>query len=217
MRRVVPFIGEQQIARADTELERSKRSSGRVIDEVVSNADAESSWDDTINPESPPKNPSAGVGVSRPGASGKGKMLVKTNAPRQGFDVSGAHKNQTQTTRSTTFVPAGMPTMEWVAVNNGRGMRITICGNIDHNLRSEWNRLLAEIEGNEAGEFEFNLTQAPSLSLTGLGMLLLFKERKTTRYDAIRLCHCNREVAQLLHWTGMDKYFVIQADQQHDT
>lgn len=221
MRRVVPFIGEQQIARADNELERAKRSSGRVIDEVVSAADAESSWDDIVRPEGMESNESAphqsSVGVSRPAT--KGKSLVKSPAPKYlpaTGSVGAASKSSDAQTRSTIFVNPNAPTMEWVSVNSGRGLRITINGVIDHNLRSEWNRLLEETEGNEAGEFEFNLTQTPSLSLTGLGMLLLFKERKATKRDAIRLCHCTKEVSQLLHWTGMDKYFVIQSDHKLD-
>lgn len=222
MRRVVPFIGEQQIARADTELERAKRSSGRVIDEVVSAASAESSWDDIVRPDGMQSNEPAphhsNVGVSLP-ATPKGKSLVKSSAPRYvpaTGSVGASGKKADAQTRSTTFVNSNMPTMEWVSMNSGRGLRITISGSIDHNLRSEWNRLLEETEGNEAGEFEFNLTQTPSLSLTGLGMLLLFKERKATKRDAIRLCHCTKEVSQLLHWTGMDKYFVIQSDHQLD-
>lgn len=215
MRRVVPFIGEQQIARADTELERVKRSSGRVIDEVVSAADAESSWEDIVNPATESKEPKphqTGVGISRPPASAKGKTLFKSSPVASSTN---RHVEEGRT-RSSIFIPAGMPTMEWVAMNNGRGLRITVSGSIDHNLRSEWNRLLAETEGSDAGEFEFNLTQTPSLSLTGLGMLLLFKERKASKRDAIRLCHCTKEVSQLLHWTGMDKYFVILSDQHHE-
>lgn len=219
MRRVVPFIGEQQIARADTELERAKRSSGRVIDEVVSAADAESSWDDIVRTDGAQPNQSqphqTSVGVSRPAASTKGKALVKSSSSAVG-STGAVTKTPEAHARTTTFVNPRAPTLEWVSMNNGRGLRITISGSIDHSLRTEWNRLLDETEGSEAGEFEFNLTQTPSLSLTGLGMLLLFKERKATKRDAIRLCHCTKEVSQLLHWTGMDKYFVILSDHQFD-
>lgn len=218
MRRVVPFIGEQQIARADTELERAKRSSGRVIDEVVGSDNAESSWDDIVKANNPEghdelKPHQSSVGVSLPTPPAKGKSIVKTSVK---YTPGPAGKSSAPDTRSTTFVHSSMPTLDWVPINSGRGLRISISGNIDHNLRSEWNRLLEETEGNGAGEFEFNLTQTPSLSLTGLGMLLLFKERKASKRDAIRLCHCTKEVSQLLHWTGMDKYFVILSDQQHD-
>jgi anti-anti-sigma regulatory factor len=70
--------------------------------------------------------------------------------------------------------------------------------------------LLAETDANGIGQFEFNLTQAPNLSLTGLGMLLLFKERKGAERGDIKLCHCNKNVWDLLQWSGMDKYFTIQ-------
>lgn len=223
MRRVVPFIGEQQIARADTELERAKRSSGRVIDEVVSAADAESSWDDIVRPSDVQPNEvlphQSSVGVSRPTPPAKGKSLVKSSGPKYSPTTGSAgsvNKIPEAHARSTTFINPHAPTLEWVPMNNGRGLRITISGSIDHSLRTEWNRLLDETEGSEAGEFEFNLTQTPSLSLTGLGMLLLFKERKASKRDAIRLCHCTKEVSQLLHWTGMDKYFVILSDHQLD-
>ena len=103
--------------------------------------------------------------------------------------------------------------MDWVSINSGRGLRVSIHGNIDNNLRKEWSRLLEETEGTDIKEFEFNLNETPALSLTGLGMLLLFKERKRSARDAIKLCNCNKEVAQLLEWTGMDKYFVIQNTQ----
>jgi len=215
MRRIVPFIGEQQIARADTEQERAKRSSGRVIDEVVGDGSAESSWDDIVQPAPDEvRAHNSGAAVTRPAITPKGKGLVKGTVPKyipgSGMTSASAADNS----RNTTFVPVNTPTLDWVCINSGRGLRISVSGNIDHNLRAEWNRLLEETEGNGAGEFEFNLMQTPSLSLTGLGMLLLFKERKASKRDAIRLCHCTKEVSQLLHWTGMDKYFVILSDQQ---
>lgn len=107
--------------------------------------------------------------------------------------------------------------MDWVRVNNGRALRVTIHGNIDNNLRKEWSRLLNDADSADVKEFEFNLRETPALSLTGLGMLLLFKERKGSMRDDIRLCNCNKEVVQLLHWTGMDKYFAIENTQISDT
>jgi anti-anti-sigma factor len=97
-----------------------------------------------------------------------------------------------------------------VSINDGRGLRVSVYGNIDNDLRKEWTRLLNDPQAANIKEFEFNLNETPSLSMTGLGMLLLFKERKGSARDAIKLCNCNKEVAQLLQWTGMDKYFVIE-------
>ena len=101
--------------------------------------------------------------------------------------------------------------MDWVRINNGRGLRVTIYGNIDNDLRKEWSRLLSDPESADVKEFEFNLNETPALSLTGLGMLLLFKERKGAALNEIKLCNCNKDVTQLLQWTGMDKYFVIES------
>lgn len=200
MRRLVPFVGEKQIARPDTDQERAKRAAGRVIDEVVSTADGESSWDDLVPNDWPSKpltpKPPTGAGVTRPA-----KVGFSPGSPRASQSL----------TRTTTLVYSDKPTLEWISINNGRSLRISIQGNIDHELRPEWQRLLDETQDVAAAEFEFNLAHAGALSLTGLGMLLLFKERKGSSREAITLFNCNKEVAQLLHWTGMDKYFVIQA------
>ena len=89
-------------------------------------------------------------------------------------------------------------------------MRINISGTIDQALRREWLRLLRETASKDVDQFEFNLTRTPALNMTGLGMLLLFKEQKRSQRQNITLCHCNRQVWELLQWTGMDRYFVIQ-------
>ena len=126
--------------------------------------------------------------------------------------IPASHSPANHSPARTSTIIYDVPSLEWVLINNGRGLRINVSGNIDHSMRTEWRRLLEETESNGAGEFEFNLSHSPALSLTGLGMLLLFKERKGSVREAIKLCNCNKDVAQLLRWTGMDKYFVIQSN-----
>lgn len=212
MRHHVPFVGERKVVRADDEQARTKRMSGRVIDDVVGDGKVESSWDDVVpkgwNDKSQPKPAEvvARASVSVPKgqvpikAGGKSLPPAKTIAPKKAV-VSNA----------VTFSDSAG--MDWVAINNGRGLRVSVYGNIDNDLRKEWTRLLNDPEAANIKEFEFNLNETPTLSLTGLGMLLLFKERKGSSRDAIKLCNCNKEVAQLLEWSGMDKYFVIETTQ----
>lgn len=220
MRRHVPFVGENQIARAEGDEEQGKRATGRVIDEVVNTSSGESSWDDLVPSVWPspaqPEQPSASITLGGKGSdmkpsSGKGSatggksLQSRIIPPRTHVPV-----NQSPS-RSTTII-YDKPSLEWVLINHGRGLRINVSGSIDHNMRTEWRRLLDETESNGAGEFEFNLSHSPALSLTGLGMLLLFKERKGSMREAIKLCNCNKDVAQLLRWTGMEKYFVIESN-----
>lgn len=218
MRHQVPFVGEAKIVRADDDLARAKRTSGKVIDDVVGNGVAESSWDDVVKPgwldKSQPKKIFQGdarvsVSVPKPGvplkAAGKSLIPGSLAKSRAVPKINGAYSG------ALTF--ADSASLDWIPINNGRGLRINIYGCIDHDLRKEWNRLLSDTEENGIHEFEFNLTETPALSLTGLGMLLLFKERKKSARDDIKLCNCNTEVIQLLHWTGMEKYFHIQAAQ----
>mgnify|MGYP003576181605 CR=1 FL=1 len=210
MRHHVPFVGERKVVRADDEQARSKRMSGRVIDDVVGDGKVESSWDDVVpkgwNDKSQSK-PSASVpkgqvpikaGVNKPGPGNKSiSSNSKTIQPKKNVSAS-----------AITFSDSA--SMDWVSINDGRGLRVSVYGNIDNDLRKEWTRLLNDPQAANIKEFEFNLNETPALSMTGLGMLLLFKERKGSARDAIKLCNCNKEVAQLLQWTGMDKYFVIE-------
>lgn len=101
--------------------------------------------------------------------------------------------------------------IDWKPIRNGHCLRINISGKLDLELRKEWQRLLRETAASSAGQFEFNLTRTPELSLTGLGMLLLFKDQKKSQRQDIKLSDCNRQIFELLQWTGMDKYFVIHA------
>ena len=211
MRHHVPFVGERKVVRADDEQARAKRTSGRVIDEVVSDSKAESSWDDVVpdgwvdKSRPKPLEPAAKVSASipkshvpfKPGVKAQPSTALK-NAPTKKSTAAG----------SVTFSDSA--SMDWVPINNGRGLRVSVHGNIDNDLRKEWSRLLNDTESANIKEFEFNLNETPALSLTGLGMLLLFKERKGSTRDAIKLCNCNKDVTQLLQWTGMDKYFSIQ-------
>jgi len=202
MRNSVPFIGEEQISRADTEQASAKRQSGKLIDDVIGNPDAESSWDDVV-PDSWSRNRSKALrpspGISKP-------ITIPQLAGKQ--LIPGLGKTKTPSSNGKKAILAAF--VDWVPINSGHGLQINITGKMDHNLRDEWRRLLEETMDSATDEFEFNLTSAPSLSMTGLGMLLLFKERKGSSREAIKLCNCNKDVWQLLNWTGMEKYFVIQ-------
>jgi anti-anti-sigma factor len=213
MRHLVPFVGERKIVRADDEQARIKRSSGRVIDEIVGDGKVESSWDDVVpdgwldkSQPKPPASPVASASTS----------LSKTKVPiTAGSKTSGASavKKTAPSNSGPSLTFSDSASMDWVRINNGRGLRVSIHGNIDYDLRKEWSRLMNDSESADIKEFEFNLNETPALSLTGLGMLLLFKERKGFARDAIRLCNCNKDVTQLLQWTGMDKYFSIEHTQ----
>ncbi len=210
MRNFVPFIGEEQISRADSEQAKQKRQSGKMIDDVMSSAGAESSWDDVVpdtwsGNRSKALRPSPGIRKPVPAQQPLvGKQLVQGAAPKV--------QSKVPLYESSVGKPKGnlAAFVDWVPINSGHGLRINVTGNIDHNLREEWRRLLEGTAAISAKEYEFNLTSAPTLTMTGLGMLLLFKERKGSSREAIKLCNCNKDVWQLLTWTGMEKYFVIQ-------
>ncbi len=127
-----------------------------------------------------------------------------------------SHASTNTPLRTTTFVYSDGPSLDWVPINNGHGLRINVNGNLDFNMRNDWNRLLDETRDVKLSEFEFNMASSDSLSLAGLGMLLLFRESKSTSNNHISLKNCNREVAQLLFWAGMDKYFTIVSSQALD-
>lgn len=210
MRHHVPFVGERKVVRANDEQARAKRTSGRVIDDVVGEGPQESSWDDVVpngwldkSKPNPAPKPAAHASVAVPRAH----VPLKAG-PGKGAPVK---KKLASSVSAVTFSDSS--SLDWVSINSGRGLRVSVHGNIDNSLRREWSRLLDETEGSDIKEFEFNLNETPALSLTGLGMLLLFKERKGSARDAIKLCNCNKEVTQILEWTGMDKYFVIQNTQ----
>lgn len=192
MRKSVPFIGEELIARANSSAETSAQ--GKVIDDILSTADGQSSWDQLVKsaPEKPAK-----------------KLAPKT--VNVGNLDSKPHPSSDQNFTPLTSA-AGVPIakLDWLPINSGHCLRISISGNMDIQLRKEWYRLLQETAASGIGQFEFNLTRTPELSLSGLGLLLLFKEQKKTQRQDIKLKHCNDQIHELLLWTGMDKYFVIQ-------
>jgi anti-anti-sigma factor len=214
MRHLVPFVGERKVVRADNEQARIKRTTGRVIDEIVGDGNIESSWDDVVptgwvdKSKSKPTAPAstANTSAAQLKAHVPMKVGVKTNAAKKAVP-------STAIAASASLTFSDSASMDWVRINNGRGLRVSIHGNIDNDLRKEWSRLMNDAESADVKEFEFNLSESPALSLTGLGMLLLFKERKAVARDAIKLCNCNKEVTQLLQWTGMDKYFAIENTQ----
>ncbi len=190
MRPPVPFIGEELIFRDDENPGDSKRH-GQIIDEVLSTATDTSSWEDSVPVSSSGSPPAA--------APAKHRTATTATIPAG-----------TTTVHKPSSLSDIGPRMEWIPINNGHGLRINISGTIDQELRREWLRLLRETASKEIDQFEFNLTRTPALSLTSLSMLLLFREQKRSQRQNITLCHCNRQVWELLQWTGMDRYFVIQ-------
>lgn len=202
MRRKVPFMGEGQIARSTDEEAQAKKARGHLIDDVLSTQKQASTWDDLVASDYPtPGN--APPKVSRPHAA-------VPKPARKSVPVTPGPTFKKAVIESSFSDADFIPTIDWLPINGGHSIRINVCGNLDQNLRSEWRKLLAETEGSGVGQFEFNLTESPTLSLTGLGMLLLFKEQKGSSRSDIKLCHCTKEVWQMLQWTGMDKYFTIQ-------
>jgi len=208
MRHLVPFVGEYKVVRADDEQARLKRTTGRVIDEIVGDGKVESSWDDVV--------PAGWVDKSKPQSDAQSKTQVPIKAGAKTSSASAVKKAMPSTADAASHTCSASASMDWVRINNGRGLRVSIHGNIDNDLRKEWRRLMNDTESADVKEFEFNLKETPALSLTGLGMLLLFKEHKGSARDAIKLCNCNKDVTQLLHWTGMDKYFAIENTQISD-
>lgn len=193
MRRSVPFIGEDFIQRDSNNADAPKQNS--IIDEVLGAETGNSSWDEVVSnwPSRVASEARASVSVSRPAAP-------KSNTPMRKVIAAGEQRAH----------------IDWKPINNGHCLRISVNGNMDLALRNEWHRLLREVSTNGIGQFEFNLTQTPELSLTGLGMLLLFKEYKKSQRQDIKLCHCNQQIRELLQWTGMEKYFVIQGKSGSD-
>ena len=189
MRPPVPFIGEELILRDDENPGDSKRH-GQIIDEVLSTATDTSSWEDSV--------PVSSSG-SPPAPQAKRRTTATATIPAG-----------TTTVHKLPSLSDTGPRLEWIPINNGHGLRINISGTIDQALRREWLQLLRETANKEIDQFEFNLTRTPALSLTSLSMLLLFREQKRSQRENITLCHCNPQVWELLQWTGMDRYFVIQ-------
>ena len=207
MRSLVPFVSEQKTVRGDGPEAQQKRAQGRVIDEVVEGENAPSSWEDAV-PESARERSKPGAGVVLPSLTpaSKGKQPSLTAKAQ---DVK-AYKQPKASRNHSAPAFADGPILEWKLINQGRGIRVDVLGNIDHTLKPEWQRLLAEVEASDLREFEFNLSDTPALSLTGLGMLLLLRERRGLK-DVISLLNCNPRVTELLQWCGMEKYFKVVA------
>jgi anti-anti-sigma factor len=200
MRRKVPFLGEENVTRANDEEAQTKKSRGQLIDDVLSTHSQPSTWDDhvAVNYSAPFEAPKASASKIPPPRLSRSRSVPVTSGPvlkKAMFESMYSHANTSA--------------INWLPINSGHGLRINILGSLDQNLRHEWRRLIAETDVNGVGQFEVNFTEAPTLTLTGLGMLLLFKEQKGSERGDIKLCHCNKEVWQMLQWTGMDKYFTI--------
>lgn len=192
MRQPVPFIGEELLIRGE---DSEGDTHGRLLDDILSTEGNESSWDEIAS------NWPSRASTPEPHAS-----VTKATTPKpQPKSKPTPPKPKTPLAKAVSASH-----MEWIPINNGHGLRINVTGNMDLQLRKQWQQLLRETSASNIGQFEFNLAQAPELGLTGLGMLLLFKDQKKSQRQDIKLCHCSPRVRELLHWTGMDKYFVIQ-------
>jgi anti-anti-sigma factor len=192
----VPFLGESRIHRAEDEEREAKNTQGQAIDEVMSTFSDATSWDD--------------VAIQPPVLDQPVLSISAMPHASVAIPVRRATHTQGAALKKAIIESNYSVGMSWIPINNGHGLRINILGNMDAMLSDEWSKMIETTSANNIGQFEFNLTQAPSISLAGIGMLLLFKEQKGSARGDIKLCHCNREVWQLLQWTGMDKYFVIQ-------
>lgn len=215
MRRKVPFLGEEHIERSDDEMAKAKKTRGHLIDDVLSTQKQPSTWDDLVTSDYPDPAGTMQPKMMRVHAPSPKPARPKTVPVTPGpslkkaiFEVN--NSIAVGATATSPFVSMNGSAIDWLPINSGHGLRINIFGSLDQNLRSEWRRLIEETEKSGVGQFEFNLTDAPTLTLTGLGMLLLFKEQKGSERGDIKLCHCNKDVWQMLQWTGMDKYFTIQ-------
>jgi len=217
MRRKVPFLGEEKIDRANDEESQAKKARGHLIDDVLSTQKQPSTWDDLVTgdypdpaglppkvakPHAAPVKPRSKTVPVTPGPVLKKAIIEANNSVAASSDIPNA------------IISMSGSAIDWLPINSGHGLRINIFGSLDQNLRSEWRRLIEETDKTGVGQFEFNLTEAPTLTLTGLGMLLLFKEQKGSERGDIKLCHCNKDVWQMLQWAGMDKYFTIQGKPQ---
>lgn len=189
MRRKVPFVGEKTIARTSHDQD-EMRKDGSAIDDSMSANTAVSSWEEDVAPEKVKDS------VKPPRAAVNNPKYAPQSPPKQ--------------VKTAISEPATRTSVDWIPINNGHALRINVYGDLDQNILEEWRRLLDETADNPVSQFEFNLTQVPTISLTGLGMLLMFKERKCSERSDIKLCHCSREVWQIIEWTSMDKYFTIQ-------
>lgn len=208
MRRKVPFLGEEHIDRANDEETKAKKAQGQLIDDVLSTQKQPTTWDDLVTSDYP--DPAGGVVTPAVTRSQTPPMLPVKPARPKTVPVTPGPMLKKAVIESSAAPRINGSTIDWLPINSGHGLRINIFGNLDQNLRNEWRRLLEETESSGVGQFEFNLTEAPTLTLTGLGMLLMFKEQKGSERGDIKLCHCNKDVWQMLQWTGMDKYFTIQ-------
>lgn len=205
MRRKVPFLGEERIARAGDDEAEAKKNRGHLIDDVLSTQKQPSTWDDLVTNDYPDPigAPPKAQRPPEPAAKASDKPRAKKVPVTPGSLLKKAISD-------SGYSDANAGTIDWLPINSGHSLRINICGKLDQNLRREWRKLLDEAASSNIGQFEFNLTEAPTLTLTGLGMLLMFKEQKGSARGDIKLCHCNKDVWQMLQWTGMDKYFTIQ-------
>lgn len=219
MRHQVPFIGERKLVRADDEVARTKRISGRVIDDVVGDTGESSSWEDVVTDNwvdrsvPPVFKPAPNASISRSPRLPRLKVPIRSGAiaptVNKSSDPALVVGSNTALRKGSVTLP-GSSAIDWVLIRNGRGVRVNIHGAIGNHLRKEWARLLEGTEELDIEEFEFNLSDSPAVSLTGLAMLLLFKDKKRSVCKAFSLCNCTKEVTQLLEWTGMSRYFAIK-------
>lgn len=202
MRRNVPFTGENNITRSADDQAQAKKARGQVIDDVISTQYQPTTWDDHVVFDDD-------FGAKPPASESKRQPALRPHAPPKPVR---SLPNATGSGLKRAVIEASLQgaAVDWVPINNGHGLRISISGSFDQSIRGAWRRMIDETASSGAEQYEFNLTQTPNLTLTGLGMLLMFKEEKGSARGDIKLCHCTKEVWDILQWTGMDKYFIIQ-------
>lgn len=207
--RKVPFEPEQQLMRAKDD---EAQARGNLIDDVLSTQNQPSSWDDLVDddysylvraPLAPDQAKPASIKPAQP------KPVPKPVPKPLPKAIPAPKPAQPKPAGLVTYAD-GAASLDWQLSEDGKKLHITLCGILDHTLGREWRDLISAATAADAAHFEFNLGESSELTLAGLGMLLVFKEKTRAALGDIRLQHCNKEVWQMLHWTGMDKYFTIQ-------
>ncbi|MBU2887603.1 STAS domain-containing protein [Gilvimarinus agarilyticus] len=134
-----------------------------------------------------------------------------------------AHKNipaRPHKTKPSITVPASnkkkqvqVTRVDWHPINHGHGIRVSIHGDMDLKMINQWQQLLRETAGNGIHQFEIDLKNTDNMSLSGLAMLLLFKDQKKAGSGDISLNQCSRELYKRLIWSGLTEEFIIRPRQ----
>jgi anti-anti-sigma factor len=220
MRCQVPFAREANTQRIQDAKVKEKKAQGKLIDEVLSTSNLPSSWHDIVAAGHSDKfGKSQGAAVTLPPQKpreGFKKAIFEMPAAGEATAQIGSSAAANFPVSQSSLTPdketSSHPALKWALFDEGKGLNVSVSGNIDMALRTQWRELLDDPVLAGVNNVEFNLRESDSLSLAGLGLLLLFKDLKCSSAK-ITLCNCSQEVAQVLRWTGMDKHFRIQPPQ----